>query len=71
MPVDMTITTDINETVNVINSLRGLVSDKTLLAQIPFIQDIDAELEMVQEQKKLNQSLYSFGGQDGVLDQEG
>lgn len=63
--------TDINETVNVINSLRGLVSDKTLLAQIPFIQDIDTELEMVQEQKKLNQSLYSFGGQDGVLDQEG
>lgn len=37
-----------------INSLRGLVSDKTLLAQVPFVVDIDAEMEAIAEQNALN-----------------
>lgn len=37
--------TDIADIVNTINSLRGLVSDRTLLAQIPFVKNVDAELE--------------------------
>lgn len=49
------------ETIQLVNSLKGLVSDKTLLAQLPFISDVEAELEALQEQKAANISLYSFG----------
>lgn len=37
----------ITDTVAVVNSLRGLVSDETLLAQIPFVTDVQEELERV------------------------
>lgn len=49
------------ETIQLVNSLKGVVSDKTLLAQLPFIDDIEAELEALQEQKTANMALYSFG----------
>lgn len=52
------------EIVQEVNSLRGLVSDKTLIAQIPFVTDVDAELEQVQEQKEANLSLYSFNKEE-------
>lgn len=51
---------DTAATINLINSLKGTVSDATLLGQLSFITDIDAELEAVQEQKNQNMSLYSF-----------
>lgn len=47
--------------INMINSLKGTVSDATLLAQIPFIADVNAELEAVQAQKLENMAMYSFG----------
>ena len=55
------IPTDTTTAINLVNSLKGTVSDKTLLTQLPFIDDIDAEMEAVQKQKKENMSLYSFG----------
>lgn len=42
--------TSITDTVNVVNVLRGLVSDETLLAQIPFIKDVDEELQRLEKQ---------------------
>ena len=51
---------NITETVNLINSLKGTVSDATLLAQIPFIDDVQSELEAVQKQKKENINIYGF-----------
>jgi SPP1 family phage portal protein len=48
-------------TINLINGLKGTVSDKTLLSQLDFVEDVDAELEAIQEQKQANMSLYSFG----------
>lgn len=42
----------ITDTVAAVNALRGLVSDETLLAQIPFIDDVDAELEKLQKQEE-------------------
>ena len=51
---------DQTATINLINSLRGLVSDATLLSQLDFIGDVNAELEAVSEQKAANMSLYSF-----------
>lgn len=46
---------------NVINTLKGTVSDATLLAQLPFISDVNAEIEAVNAQKKANIEMYSFG----------
>ena len=40
------------ETVNMIKQLYGMISDKTLLSQLPFIEDVQAELEALQEQKE-------------------
>lgn len=51
---------DYTATVALINSLKGTVSDKTLLAQLPFISDTEAELEALKEQKAANMALYSF-----------
>lgn len=52
---------DLTSTINLINTLKGSVSDATLLAQLPFIDDVNAELEALQEQKTANMALYSFG----------
>lgn len=52
---------NVADTVQLINSLHGIVSDKTLLAQLPFVDNVEQELELLQEQKQANMSLYSFG----------
>lgn len=44
--------------VSLVNSLRGLVSDATLLGQLDFVPDVNAELEAVKEQKQENMKLY-------------
>ena len=51
---------DMTATLNMVNSLKGTVSDKTLLGQLDFVSDVNAELEAIQEQKQANMSLYSF-----------
>lgn len=59
---------DLTATINLINSLKGSVSDATLLAQLPFIDDVNAELEALQEQKTANIEMYGFpatGLEDG------
>ena len=55
---------DISNVVNLINSLKGTVSDATLLTQIPFVTDVNAELEHLKKQKEENMALYSFGDPD-------
>ena len=55
------IPTDETQIVNMVNALKGTVSDATLLTQIPFVTDVDKELEAVKEQKESNMSLYDFG----------
>lgn len=54
---------NITETIQLVNSLKGLVSDKTLLSQLPFIDDIDSELEALEAQKARNMALYTFGNE--------
>ena len=53
-----------------VNSLKGTVSDKTLLSQLPFVEDVNAELEALQEQKQANMELYSFGSTSNSEDEE-
>ena len=48
------------EAVQIVNQLRGLVSDETLLSQIPFIRNATEELEKLKEQKEENMSMYNF-----------
>lgn len=54
LPINLT------ETVNLVNSLKGVVSDATLLAQLPFIKDISAELEAIKKQKEEEVKIYNF-----------
>jgi SPP1 family phage portal protein len=58
---------DQTATIAMINSLKGTVSDATLLSQLDFIPDVNAELEAVEAQKKANLEAYSFGN---VFDSE-
>ena len=51
---------DVSATINMINALKGTVSDATLLSQLDFIGDVNAELEAVQEQKAHNMEIYGF-----------
>lgn len=66
--IDISFTRNIPEDntsiVNLVNALKGTVSDATLLAQIPFVKDVQAELEAIKTQKQENISLYSFGGEE-------
>ena len=47
-------------TINLVNSLKGVVSDATLLSQLDFVDDVNKELEAIQKQKQENMALYSF-----------
>lgn len=58
------IPTDNSEVVNLVNSLKGIVSDATLLGLIPMVSDVNAELEAVKKQKESELSLYNFGDSD-------
>lgn len=40
--------------------LKGIISDKTLLKQLPFIEDVDAELEELDTQAEKEADLYGF-----------
>lgn len=51
---------DNNMTVQLVNALKGTVSDETLLSQLDFVQDVNAEIERVNKQKEANMSLYNF-----------
>ena len=52
---------NVTETIQLVNSLKGIVSDKTLLTQIAFIDDVERELEAIQKQKQDNMAIYNFG----------
>ena len=61
---------DTTATINLINSLKGTVSDATLLSQLDFITDVNAELEAVQEQKTANMEMYGFALTSGNDEEE-
>lgn len=61
---------DTSSTIALINALKGTVSDATLLGQLDFVTDVNAELEAVRAQKQENMSLYSFSSTDEGEDDE-
>ena len=64
------IPTDISIAINLVNALKGTVSDKTLLGQLPFISDVNTELEEIKKQKEANMALYNFGGNNTDNEEE-
>lgn len=56
--------------VALVNSLKGSVSDATLLGLLPFVEDVNAELEALNEQKAANMELYGFGLPTGEEEEE-
>lgn len=52
---------DYTSIVNIVNALKGTVSDETLLGMIPQVTDVQAEIDRVQKQKQENMELYNFG----------
>ena len=48
------------EVAQVINTLRGMVSNKTLISLLPFINDANKEMKEVEKENKANAELYSF-----------
>jgi SPP1 family phage portal protein len=61
---------DYSSIVNLVNALKGTVSDATLLSQLPFVDDVNAELEALQEQKAANMELYGFTAPGDEEDEE-
>ena len=51
---------DNNSTISMISSLQGIVSNKTLLGQLDFINDVNKELEQVKEEKQANIEAYGL-----------
>lgn len=61
---------DTTAVINMINTLKGTVSDATLLGQLEFIQDVNAEIEAVNAQKQANIEAYGFGLTNTTDDEE-
>ena len=61
---------DLTATIATINALKGTVSDATLLGLLPFVEDVNAELEAVKEQNEANMALYGFGGDGEDAEEE-
>ena len=57
-------------TINLVNALKGTVSDATLLSQLDFITDVNAELEAVKAQKEENMAMYNFSNTPKTLSEE-
>ena len=51
---------DLAQTVQIVNQLRGIVSQETLLTLLPFVQDVDEEMARVKAEKEESMELYNF-----------
>lgn len=58
------------ETAQVINQLRGVVTDKTLISQLSFVTDPQAEVDAMAEQQQASLDMYNFGGNGEDTDSE-
>ena len=61
---------DTTATISLVNALKGTVSDATLLSQLDFIPDVNAELVALQEQKAANMEMYGLGFSSGTDEEE-
>ena len=59
-----------SETVSMIKQLYGIVSDETLLAQLPFVEDVQKEIEAIEEKKSKEAINYDIFSNEEVIDNE-
>lgn len=62
------------EVIDNISKSVGIISDETLVAQHPWVDDVQAELDRLEEQKKKNMEEYGLGfnpGQNAPPDDPG
>ena len=61
---DITLTRSIpsNDTdiASMVNTLKDIVSEETLLAQIPFVNDVSSELQKIKAEREENKELNPF-----------
>lgn len=62
---------DLTQTVQIVNQLRGIVSQETLLRLLPFVQDVDEEMERVKAEKEESMELYNFSNISEEYDEDG
>jgi hypothetical protein len=58
--------TDNSSMLQMVQALKDVVSTKTLLKQIPFVEDVEAEIEELDDQAKKNADLYGFNNNAGL-----
>lgn len=59
---------DINSIAQAISTLKGVVSDETLMTQLPFVDNPKEEVEKVRAENDQQMKLYNFGDEDeGVV----
>ena len=63
---------DITEITTEVTQLDGIVSRRTLLAQIPFVEDVDAEMEQLakEQEERMQYNVGMFGQDDSILPQD-
>ena len=54
------IPTDLSGLADIINKLSNIVSTETLLGQLPFVEDIQAELDRIKQEKEENKQNNPF-----------
>ena len=61
---------NITESANIVKSLYGIVSDETLLSLLPFITDVQAEVDRIEEAKEDNLEVNYDFSQDEMTDND-
>ena len=63
---------DITEITTEVTQLDGIVSRHTLLAQIPFVEDVNAEMEQLakEQEERMQYNVGMFGQDDSRLPQD-
>ena len=60
---------DNSETYQMVQALKGTVSEKTLLTNIPIVKDVQAEIEQIDEEREKEADTYKFdNAEDNIND---
>lgn len=62
--------TDANETYAMVQALKGTVSEKTLLENIPIVDDVDAEMEQIKKERQEEADDFGFNNNQELKDEE-
>ena len=58
--------TNYTDIIQIVQGIKDIVSTKTLLKQIPFVEDIEAEMQELDDEAEKNADLYGFKNNSGL-----